>query len=81
MFDQSLVAGQSGEESSGNKPLTSLGSYRGWQQQSVLQLGAHELGHDPGHVCPEGAGRIDGNKGGGGASMAVGEQQAGLHCG
>lgn len=58
---QSLSDGQSGEESSGKRPLTSSGLYRGLQQQSALQLGAHELGHEPGQVCVRGSGITDGS--------------------
>lgn len=61
LHGQSLPAGQSGEESSGKRPLTSLGLYRGLQQQSALQLGAQELGHDSGQVCPRGRGTTDGS--------------------
>ena len=49
----------------GYRPLTSLGSYRGPQQQSVLQLGAHVSGHDPGQVCGGREGAGDGNARGG----------------
>lgn len=70
-------------ESNGYRPLTSLGLYRGPQQQSILQLGAHALGHDSGQVCPRGVGMGAGGAGGGlvGAILGVGEQQAGVHCG
>lgn len=61
----SLFEGHSGVESNGYRPLTSLGLYRGPQQQSILQLGAHALGHDSGQVCPRGVGMGAGGAGGG----------------
>lgn len=74
--------------SNGYRPLTSLVLYFGPQQHSLLQLGAHVSGQEPGHDCAAiGRGEDDEGAGGGtgggrgGAIFVGGEQQVGVHCG